>query len=62
MARTVTEGLAAVASADLSRLSSRIQALRAEAEKALKLSTDPQTATSIDALLSALEKAQRSSA
>lgn len=62
MAATVSEGLSALSKADLSGLSSRIQALRAEAEKALKLGTDPQAADSIEALLSALEKAKRSSA
>lgn len=62
MAATVSEGLIAISKTDLSGLSSRIQALRAEATKPLKLGTDPQAADSIDAFLAALEKAKRSSA
>lgn len=58
MARTVTEGLKGVADADLSGLAARIQRLRAEAEKALKLRAEAVARMSIDELLAALERAK----
>ena len=59
MARTVTEGLNGIAQADLSGLAARIQQLRAEAEKALKLRAEALSRMSIDELLAALEAAKR---
>jgi ribosomal 50S subunit-associated protein YjgA (DUF615 family) len=59
MARTITDGLQGIATADLSGLKSRLEKLRAEAEKALKLRADALARMSIDELLAALERAQK---
>lgn len=59
MARTVTEGLNGIAQADLAGLAARIQQLRAEAERALKLRAEALSRMSIDELLAALEAAKR---
>ena len=59
MAATITEGLNGIARSDLSGLQKRIEALRAEAEKQLKLRAEALARMSADELMAALETAQR---
>ena len=59
MAKTITEGLNGIARADLSGLQRRIDALRAEAEKQLKLRAEALARMSADELMAALETAKR---
>jgi len=59
MAATITEGLNGIARSDLSGLHQRIEALRAEAEKQLKLRAEAIAKLSADELMAALETAQR---
>ena len=59
MARTVSEGLSAIANADLSGLSGRIDQLRAEALKKLEMDKAKIAQMTIDELMSALEAAKR---
>ena len=59
MAATITEGLNGIARADLSGLKRRIDALRAEAEKQLKLRAEAIAQMSVDELMAALETAKR---
>ena len=60
MAATITEGLNGIAQSDLSGLQQRIEALRAEAEKQLKLRAEALARMSAEDVLAALETAQRS--
>jgi len=62
MAATITEGLNGIARSDLSGLHQRIEALRAEAEKQLKLRAEALARMSAEDVLAALETAQRSAA
>ena len=62
MAATVTDGLNSMAKSDLSGLHQRIEALRAEAEKQLKLRAEALARMSAEDVLAALETAQRSAA
>ncbi len=62
MAATITEGLNGIAQSDLSGLQKRIEALRAEAEKQLKLRAEALARMSAEDVLAALETAQRSAA
>jgi len=59
MAATITEGLNGIARSDLSGLKTRIDALRAEAEKQLKLRAEAIAKLSADELMAALETAQK---
>ncbi len=59
MANTITEGLNGIARADLSGLKRRIDVLRAEAEKQLKLRAEAIAKMSADELMAALETAKR---
>lgn len=59
MAATITAGLNGIARSDLSGLHQRIEALRAEAEKQLKLRAEAITRMSADELMAALETAQK---
>ena len=59
MAATITEGLNGIAQSDLSGLQKRIEALRQEAEKQLKLRAEAIAKLSADELMAALETAQR---
>ena len=59
MAATITEGLNGIARADLSGLQQRIEALRQEAEKQLKLRAEAIARMSADELMAALETAQK---
>ena len=59
MAATITEGLNGIARSDLSGLHQRIEALRAEAEKQLKLRAEAIAKLSADELMAALETAQK---
>ena len=59
MAATITEGLNGIARSDLSGLHQRIEALRAEAEKQLKLRAEAIARMSADELMAALETAKR---
>lgn len=59
MARTVTEGLSAIASTDLSGLSGRIDRLRADALKRLEMDKGKIAQMTIDELMAALESAKR---
>jgi len=59
MAATITEGLNGIARSDLSGLHQRIEALRAEAEKQLKLRAEAIARMSADELMAALETAQK---
>lgn len=61
MATTITEGLNGIARSDLSGLRRRIETLRAEAEKQLKLRAEAIAKMSVDELLTALETAQHRS-
>ena len=58
-ATTITEGLNGIARSDLSGLQKRIEALRQEAEKQLKLRAEAIAKLSADELMAALETAQR---
>ena len=62
MAATITEGLNGIARSDLSGLKTRIEALRQEAEKQLKLRAEALARMSAEDVLAALETAQRSAA
>lgn len=62
MAATITEKLNGIAQSDLSGLQKRIEALRAEAEKQLKLRAEALARMSAEDVLAALETAQRSAA
>lgn len=62
MAATITEGLNGIAQSDLSGLQKRIEALRQEAEKQLKLRAEALARMSAEDVLAALETAQRSAA
>ncbi len=59
MAATITEGLNGIARSDLSGLKTRIDALRAEAEKQLKLRAEALARLSADELLEALNRAKK---
>ena len=59
MAATIKEGLNGIARSDLSGVQKRIEALRAEAEKQLKLRAEAIAKLSADELMAALETAQR---
>ena len=59
MAATITEGLNGIAQSDLSGLHQRIEALRAEAEKQLKLRAEALARMSADELLEALNRAKK---
>lgn len=59
MAATITDGLKGIASADLSGLQKRIEALRAEAEKQINLRTEALARQSADELLEALTRAKK---
>ena len=59
MAATITDGLNSMAKSDLSGLHQRIEALRAEAEKQLKLRAEAIARMSADELMAALETAKR---
>lgn len=59
MAATITEGLNGIAQSDLSGLQQRIEALRQEAEKQLKLRAEAIAKLSADELMAALETAQK---
>ena len=59
MAATITDGLNSMAKSDLSGLHQRIEALRAEAEKQLKLRAEALARLSADELMAALETAKR---
>ena len=59
MAATITDGLNSMAKSDLSGLHQRIEALRAEAEKQLKLRAEAIARMSADELMAALETAQK---
>ena len=59
MAATITEGLNGIARSDLSGLHQRIEALRQEAEKQLKLRAEAIARMSADELMAALETAQK---
>ena len=59
MAATITEGLNGIAQSDLSGLQKRIEALRAEAEKQLKLRAEALARMSADELLEALNRAKK---
>lgn len=59
MAATITEGLNGIARSDLSGLQQRIEALRQEAEKQLKLRAEAIAKLSADELMAALETAQK---
>ncbi len=59
MAATITEGLNGIAQSDLSGLQQRIEALRQEAEKQLKLRAEALDRMSADELLEALNRAKK---
>jgi len=59
MAATITEGLNGIAQSDLSGLQQRIEALRQEAEKQLKLRAEALARLSADELLEALNRAKK---
>ena len=59
MAATITDGLNSMAKSDLSGLRQRIEALRAEAEKQLKLRAEALARLSADELLEALNRAKK---
>ena len=59
MAATITEGLNGISRSDLSGVQKRIEALRAEAEKQLKLRAEAIAQMSVDELMAALETAKR---
>lgn len=59
MAATITEGLNGIARADFSGVQKRIEALRQEAEKQLKLRAEAIAKLSADELMAALETAQK---
>lgn len=59
MAATITEGLNGIAQSDLSGLQQRIEALRQEAEKQLKLRAEALARMSADELLEALNRAKK---
>jgi len=59
MAKTVSEGLNAIASTDLSGLSGRIDQLRADALKRLEMDKAKIAQMTIDELMAALEAAKR---
>ena len=59
MAATITEGLNGIARSDLSGLHQRIEALRQEAEKQLKLRAEALARMSADELLEALNRAKK---
>lgn len=59
MAATITEGLNGIARSDLSGLQQRIEALRQEAEKQLKLRAEALARMSADELLEALNRAKK---
>ena len=59
MAATITDGLNSMAKSDLSGLRQRIEALRQEAEKQLKLRAEALARMSADELLEALNRAKK---
>mgnify|MGYP001768606092 CR=1 FL=1 len=59
MAATITEGLNGIAHSDLSGLQKRIEALREEAEKQLKLRAEALARLSADEMLEALNRAKK---
>ena len=59
MAATITEGLNGIAQSDLSGLHQRIEELRQEAEKQLKLRAEALARMSADELLEALNRAKK---